>query len=221
MIGWRPVVVDGREDIAPIAVPEARAVPRSVAEIPLLLALAVGIAFLVKTFVAQAFYIPSGSMIPQLKVGDRIVVSKVAYRLHDPNRGDIVVFDCPPRASCPPPAGGILPVRVLRGVFEAVGLRQPSTEEYVKRIIGLPGDQVQGAQGRVFVNGKALVEPYLPTGTITSDFGPVRVPDGQLWVMGDNREQSADSRVFGTITQSSVVGRAVVRAWPFGSAAFL
>jgi signal peptidase I len=221
VIGWRPVVVDGREGEAPIVVDEPVAVPRSVAEIPLLLALAIGIAFVVKTFVAQAFYIPSGSMIPQLKVGDRIVVSKVAYQLHDPRRGDIVVFDCPPRASCPPPAGGILPVRVLRGIFEAIGLRQPSTEEYVKRVIGLPGDQVQGAQGRVFVNGQALVEPYLPTGTVTNDFGPLRVPDGHLWVMGDNREQSADSRVFGTITQSSVVGRAVVRAWPVGSASFL
>jgi signal peptidase I len=221
MIGWRPVVVDGREGEAPITFAEAPAVPRSIAEIPLLLALAIGIAFIVKTFVAQAFYIPSGSMIPQLEVGDRIVVSKLAYHLHDPHRGDIVVFDCPPRASCPPPAGGVLPVRVLRGIFEAVGLRQPSTEEYVKRIIGLPGDQVQGTQGRVFVNGQGLVEPYLPTGTVTSDFGPVRVPDGQLWVMGDNREQSADSRVFGAITQSSVVGRAVVRPWPLGSAAFL
>ena len=106
-------------------------------------------------------------------------------------------------------------------MFEAIGLRQPSTEEYVKRVIGLPGDQVQGAQGRVFVNGQELVEPYLPTGTVTADFGPVQVPDGELWVMGDNRPQSADSRVFGTITQSSVVGRAIVRAWPVGSASFL
>ena len=221
MIEWRPVVVDGHESEAPIAVSEPPAVPRAVAEIPLLLLLAIGIAFVVKTFVAQAFYIPSGSMLPQLEVGDRIVVSKLAYRLHDPRRGDIVVFDCPPRASCPSPAGGVLPVRILRGVFEAIGVRQPSTEEYVKRVIGLPGDQVQAAQGRVFVNGKALVEPYLPTGTVTLDFGPVRVPDGQLWVMGDNRSQSADSRVFGPITESSVVGRAMLRAWPVGSASFL
>jgi signal peptidase I len=221
VIGWRPVVVDGREHDAPITESEAPTVPRAVAEIPLLLVLAIGIAFVVKTFVAQAFYIPSGSMLPQLKVGDRIVVSKLAYDLHDPRRGDIVVFDCPPRASCPEPAGGILPVRVVRGLFEAIGLRQPSTEEYVKRVIGLPGDQVQGAQGRVFVNGRALIEPYLPSGTVTADFGPVRVPDGQLWVMGDNRSQSADSRVFGPITTSSVVGRAVVRAWPVGSVSFL
>ena len=221
MIEWRPVVVDGREGEAPITVQEVPAVPRAVAEIPLLLALAIGIAFIVKTFVAQAFYIPSGSMLPQLQVGDRIVVSKLAYQLHDPRRGDIVVFDCPPRASCPQSEGGILPVRILRGVFEAIGLRQPSTEEYVKRVIGLPGEQVQAAQGRVFVNGKALIEPYLPTGTVTADFGPLRVPDGQLWVMGDNRAQSADSRVFGAITESSVVGRAMLRAWPIGSASFL
>jgi signal peptidase I len=221
VIEWRPVVVDGREGEAPIEVHEAPTVPRAVAEIPLLLALAIGIAFIVKTFVAQAFYIPSGSMLPQLQVGDRIVVSKLAYQLHDPRRGDIVVFDCPPRAACPQSEGGILPVRILRGVFEAIGLRQPSTEEYVKRVIGLPGEQVQAAQGRVFVNGKALIEPYLPTGTVTADFGPIRVPDGQLWVMGDNRAQSADSRVFGAITESSVVGRAMLRAWPIGSASFL
>lgn len=221
MIGWRPVVVDGREGDAPITVQEVPPTPRAFAEIPLLLALAIGIAFVVKTFVAQAFYIPSGSMLPQLQVGDRIIVSKLAYQLHDPRRGDIVVFGCPPRAACPPPAGGILPVRVLRGIVEAVGLRQPSTEEYVKRVVGLPGDQVQAAQGRVFVNGKALIEPYLPTATVTADFGPVRVPDGHLWVMGDNREQSADSRVFGPIATSSVVGRAALRAWPIGSAAFL
>lgn len=221
MIGWRPVVADGLEHEAPVTVDEVPPVPRAFTEIPLLLLLAVVIAFVVKTFVAQAFYIPSGSMIPQLDVGDRIVVSKVAYQLHDPRRGDVVVFDCPPRASCPPSPGGILPVRILRGIFEAVGLRQPSTEEYVKRVIGLPGDQVQGARGRVYVNGRELVEPYLPTATVTADFGPVRVPDDSFWVMGDNRSQSADSRVFGPITESSIVGRAIVRAWPIGSAAFL
>lgn len=220
MIAWRPVVVDGHEHVAPVE-PEAPPLPRIVAELPLLLTLAVVIAFVVKTFVAQAFYIPSGSMIPQLEVGDRIVVSKVAYRLHDPRRGDIVVFDCPPRAACPPPEGGILPVRVLRGLLEAVGLRQPSTEEYVKRVIALPGEVVQGANGRVFVNGRELVEPYLPAAAVTSDFGPVTVGEGELWVMGDNRESSSDSRVFGPIAESSVVGRAVLRPWPVTKAAFL
>ena len=221
MITWRPVVLDGNEHDAPILQEQPRPVPKSVAELPLLIGLAVVIAFVVKTFVAQAFYIPSGSMIPQLNEGDRIVVSKVAYHLHDPRRGDIVVFDCPPRAACPPAPGGILPVRVLRGLFEAIGLRQPSTEEYIKRVIGLPGDQVVGQNGRVYVNGEELVEPYLPTGTLTSDFGPVNVGEGHLWVMGDNRDESSDSRVFGSIERSSVVGRAILRAWPPTDASFL
>ena len=221
MITWRPVVVDGNEHDAPILQEQPRPVPKSVAELPLLIGLAIVIAFVVKTFVAQAFYIPSGSMIPQLNEGDRIVVSKVAYHLHDPRRGDIVVFDCPPRAACPPPAGGILPVRILRGLFEAIGVRQPSTEEYIKRVIGLPGDQVTGQHGRVYVNGEELVEPYLPNGTLTSNFGPVNVAEGHLWVMGDNRDESSDSRVFGSIERSSVVGRAIVRAWPPTDASFL
>src|SRR5207302_50823 len=83
--------------------------------------------------VAKAFFIPSGSMIPELEIGDRVVVSKLSYRLHEPRRGDIVVFDCPPRASCPPPARPASPpVRGIRSLLEAIGVRQPSTEEYIK-----------------------------------------------------------------------------------------
>ena len=192
-------------------------------ELPLLIGLAVVIAFLFKTFVAQAFFIPSGSMIPTLHVGDRVIVSKVSYKLHDPNRGDVIVFDCPPRAptKCTSENSGSAPVKAIKGVLEAIGLRQPSTEEYIKRIIGLPGETVQGKDGAVFVNGNELVEPYLPGGTFTSDFGPITVPKDQLWVMGDNRGNSADSRVFGTIEEDKIVGRAIVRAWPPGRAGFL
>jgi signal peptidase I len=192
-------------------------------EIPLLIGLAVLIAFLVKTFVAQAFYIPSGSMIPQLNVGDRVVVSKVSYDIHDPHRGDIVVFDAPPNA-----AGGAAKVshdtglrKVVRDVLQSVGVLQPSTEEYIKRVVGLPGERVDGHEGHVFVNGKELFEPYLPAGVVTSDFAPVTVPKGDLWVMGDNRTNSSDSRVFGPIRENSVVGRAILRVWPASRAAFL
>jgi signal peptidase I len=191
-------------------------------EIPILIGLAVLIAFLVKTFVAQAFYIPSGSMIPQLNVGDRVVVSKVAYHLHDPRRGDIIVFDAPPGA--PGSQGkskGSGAGRVAREVFEAIGVLQPSTEEYIKRIIGLPGETVEGKNGHVYVNGQELVEPYLPSGDVTNDFPPVVVPKGDLWVMGDNRTNSSDSRVFGPIRRNTVVGRAILRVWPAGRAAFL
>jgi len=183
-----------------------------------MVAVAVLVAIVVKTFVAQAFYIPSGSMIPQLHVNDRVVVSKLAYRLHDPRRGDVVVFDAPGHAVTDHAS---VPARAVRTVLQAVGLSAPSTEEYIKRVVGLPHERVEGHGGRVYVDGRELIEPYLPAGDTTADFGPVTVGTGQLWVMGDNRGNSADSRVFGPIGQSTVVGRAVVRMWPPSRAAFL
>jgi signal peptidase I len=195
---------------------------RAVIETALLVGLAVVIAIVLRAFVAQAFRIPSESMEPQLLVGDRVVVSRIAYRVHEPRRGDIVVFDCPPTAQCPAPA----PSRGLVGdavrfVGERIGVIQPSTDEYIKRVIALPGETVEGKEGRVYVNGRALIEPYLGPDITTSDFRPVQVPKGKLWVMGDNRANSSDSRVFGTISQSKVVGRTIVRVFPFRSASFL
>lgn len=185
----------------------------------MLVATAVVIAFVVKTFVAQAFYIPSGSMLPQLEVGDRVVVSKLAYRLHEPNRGDIVVFDSPSNGGTG--SSSPLPVRVARGLLQSVGLAAPSTEEYIKRVIALPGEQVEGRDGRVYVDGRELVEPYLPQGPTTRDFDAVTLGEGQLWVMGDNRDNSSDSRTFGPIEMSTVVGRAFARVWPIPHLAFL
>jgi signal peptidase I len=183
-----------------------------------MVAVAVLVAFVVKTFVAQVFYIPSGSMIPQLEINDRVVVSKLAYRLHSPRRGDVVVFDAPGGHT---PDNSPAPVRAAKAVLGAIGLSAPSTEEYIKRVIALPHERVEGRDGKVFVDDRQLVEPYLPPGDVTSDFGPVVVGAGQLWVMGDNRDNSADSRVFGTIPQSTIVGRAMARLWPPGRAAFL
>lgn len=179
------------------------------------------IAFVVRTFVAQAFYIPSGSMLPQLQLLDRVVVSKIAYQLHDPRRGDIVVFDNPRPV---PDADGDddnVAVRFLRGIGEAVGVVQPSTDEFIKRVIGLPGETVEGRGGRVYINGKALREPYLPAEVQTSDFNPVTVPKDHLFVMGDNRSNSSDSRAFGPIREGSIVGRAFVRVWPLDDLSFL
>jgi signal peptidase I len=183
-------------------------------ELAVLLAVALLIAWPVRVFVAQAFYIPSVSMTPQLKVDDRVIVSKLAYRLHDPRRGDIVVFDAPP-GSPPVVDRGAAPIRFLRRIF------LPSTQEYIKRVIGLPGDHVQGDHGHVLVNGQRLVEPYLPRGTRTSEFREVVVPRDGLWVMGDNRSDSDDSRDFGPIARSSVLGRAILRVWPVQRASFL
>ncbi|MEA3056828.1 MAG: signal peptidase [Actinomycetota bacterium] len=194
---------------------------RAVVETVLLVGLAVIIAIVLRAFVAQAFRIPSASMEPQLLVGDRVVVSRMSYRVHDPRRGDIIVFDCPPAAGCDDEKHDALPVRAAKALGEALLIRQPDTEEFIKRVIGLPGDVVEGHDGFVFVNGSVLVEPYLPKGTVTSDFGPITVRKGKLWVMGDNRGNSADSRVFGQIEQRTIVGRAIVRVWPPNRVAFL
>ena len=187
---------------------------RTLRELPVLLLAAGIIAFLIKTFVAQAFYIPSGSMLPQLQINDRVVVSKVSYRLHDPRRGDIVVFDAPPGLPAPPDHASA-PIRFIRRLF------QPSTQEYIKRVVALPGERVEGREGRILIDGKRLVEPYLPPGTSTATFAPTVVPAGRLWVMGDNRSNSEDSRVFGAIRRSTVVGRAVLRVWPVQRTSFL
>ena len=153
------------------------------------------VAFLVKTFLIQAFYIPSASMDPTLDIRDRILVNKLSYRLHDIHRGDIVVFERPDCA-----------------------VRDPQIKDLVKRVVGLPGDTVEARRGSVIVNGRRLDESYLPDGQTTADFGPVEVPAGKLWLMGDNRENSSDSRVLcggpTFIDEDSVVGRAFVRVFP-------
>jgi len=191
---------------------------RLVREVVLLVVTAVVIAVGVKTFVAQAFYIPSGSMIPQLEINDRVVVSKLAYRLHDPRRGDIIVFDAPNPA---PEPDRSFPTRVVRGIFQSIGVSAPSTKEFIKRVIALPGERVEGHDGHVYIDGRLLVEPYLPPNITTDDFEGVTIRPGQLWVMGDNRGNSSDSRVFKAIKRDTVVGRALVRVWPPRRAAFL
>ncbi|MGH9283629.1 MAG: signal peptidase I, partial [Acidimicrobiales bacterium] len=180
------------------------------------------LAFLLKTLVAQAFYIPSGSMLPQLEINDRVVVSKLSYRLHSPRRGDIVVFDCPEQACThrsDPGRGGVR--GFLRKVAEGVGVVQPSTEEFIKRVVALPGETVEGKDGGVYIDARRLREPYLPDGSVTGDFPPTKVPERHLFVMGDNRANSSDSRVFGPIPRSLVVGRTIARVWPLPSASFL
>ncbi len=190
---------------------------RTLAEIPILLIVAAVIAFLVKTFLAQAYYIPSGSMIPQLQIDDRVVVSKLAYKVHDPRRGDIVVFDDPRSGEQKTTEDS----NFLRKIGEGVGVVQPSTDEFIKRVIGLPGETVSGHDGYVYINNHKLIEPYLPEGVRTDDFGEQTVAEGKLWVMGDNRSGSADSRVFGQIKIDTIVGRAVVKVWPFSHISFL
>jgi signal peptidase I len=216
VIAWRPALpTETPPGLPPFEDERQQTSPARLAvEIPLLIVLAAVIAFLLKTFIAQAFYIPSVSMVPQLHVNDRVVVSKLAYRAHEPRRGDIVVFDDPTGGATASPG-------IIAKILEGVGVKQPSTEEYIKRVIALPGEQVQGRDGRVYVNDQLVEEPYLPDGILTSPFGPVTVPEGRLWVMGDNRTNSTDSRGFGTIDVETVVGRAILKVWPLPDASFL
>ena len=111
-------------------------------------------------------------------------------------------------------------MRVLHGILESVGLRQPSTEDFIKRVIGLPGETVEGKNGKVYIDGRELVEPYLNEETIPG-FEPKKVPEGKLWVMGDNRNQSQDARVFGPIDKDKSIGRAILRIWPIPRIGFL
>lgn len=232
-MAWESVLPPADDEEPPGGLPPFAADRPSTAsgvirEIPVLLLVALGAAFLVRTFVFQAFFIPSPSMgcapcpVHTLEIDDKVVVSKLSYRLHDPRRGDVIVFGCPPAANCANRPRSANPVaRGVRFVGERVGIVAPSTEDYIKRIIALPGETVEARGGHVYVDGFRLHEPYLPPSVLTGDFGPVTIPRGQLWVMGDNRANSGDSRVFGAIEEKSVVGRTVLRLLPLRRISFL
>ncbi|HWO70121.1 MAG TPA: signal peptidase I [Actinomycetota bacterium] len=178
-------------------------------ELPGLVLLALLLAFVVKALFVQAFYIPSGSMEPTLLPGDRVLVNKIPYYLHDPARGDVVVFEDP---NARPTTEGWL-ARALHWFTDGLGFTRPSQEDFVKRVIGLPGDVVEGKRGKVFVNGEPLREPYLAGRT--RPFAPVEVPAGQLFVLGDNRGASNDSRFgLGFVPIENVIGKAFVVIWP-------
>jgi len=166
---------------------------RNLAEWVAVIVGAVLVAVLIKTFLVQAFRIPSESMVPTLEIGDRVLVNKLSYRAHEINRGDVVVFTRPPGL----PAGPGEP------------------EDLIKRVIGVPGDTVQAKGGSMYINDVLLNEPYLAGGTTTVNLDqPVKIQKGQAWVMGDNRNNSQDSRVFGPIQSDTVIGRAFTIMWP-------
>ncbi len=180
-----------------------RSARRTVLEWGVVLVGALALALIVRAFLFQAFYIPSPSMEPTLSSGDRILVNKVSYRLHDVNRGDLVVFH-------PRPESGV------------------GADDLIKRVIALPGETVTTDSGRVLIDGGLLIEPYLPVpdGTVGFTLVPwcanqdttagCTVPDDHVFVLGDNRGNSRDSRYFGPVPVDSIVGRAFVRVWPLG-----
>lgn len=166
--------------------------------------IAVVLVFLViRPFLIQTFFIPSGSMLPTLEVGDRLLVSKIDYRFGHPKRGDIIVFKAPPEAS-------------------------PDPKDFIKRLVGVQGDVLEVKDGSLYRNGKRLNEPYLneqeiwyerpnePGNPVIVNGGmlPFRVPKGMFFVMGDNRNSSHDSHAWGPLDQNRVIGKAMLRFWP-------
>ena len=188
-----------------------RSTTRSIIEWIAVIGGALIVALVIKTFLIQAFYIPSGSMETTLEIGDRVLVNKLSYRVHDVNRGDLVVFEAAEgEGDCGEPVNQAAATAAEGGI-----------KDLIKRVIGLPGDVVEGRDNQLLVNERILVEPYLDEGTTTSDFGPVTIPEGCIWVMGDNRGDSRDSRSFGPIDEDHIVGRAFVRVWPLTNLGFL
>jgi signal peptidase I len=182
-------------------------------ELPVLLVVAFGLALLIKTFLVQAFFIPSESMEPTLQVGDRVLVNKVVYRLHPPQRGDIIVFE-DPHPTGAQEGGGPLGA-FWRWLTQGLGVATAPERDFIKRVVGLPGDVVEVKRGVVFINGRRLEEPYLNPLPDTSSYPPTRVPPNSLFVMGDNRVHSNDSRRgLGMIPYDRVVGKAFVLIWP-------
>jgi signal peptidase I len=186
-------------------------------ELPGLVVMAFVLALVIKTFLVQAFYIPSGSMEPTLMPGDRVLVLKVPYYLHDPRQGDVVVFEDPDPAAREDRGlvGGF-----FHWMFEGLGVQRPDDEDFIKRVIGTPGDRVSARGGTVYVNGTPIEEPYLTQRT--DDFRKTTVPPGELFVMGDNRGNSLDSRFsLDTVPIDKVVGKAEVVIWPPGDLGLL
>jgi len=173
----------------------------AVAELVAVVALALGLTWLVQQYVIKSYRIPSGSMRPTVEEGDRVLAARFLSWFGDPERGDVIVFH--------PPGVGDLPQRKARTEARVT---------FIKRVVGLPGETVQAVAGRVLicraprVACRVLHEPYART--YTDDFGPVTVPAKAYFVLGDNRVSSEDSRIWGTLPIRNVIGTAVVRYWP-------
>lgn len=168
----------------PISTHGTKGILRETAET---LGLSLVLAFGIRTFVAEARYIPSGSMLPTLEINDRLIIDKVSYDFGDPQRGDIVVFQ-PPES-----------------------LHQ--NDAFIKRLMGLPGDIVEVKNGRLYINGEPQTEPYIAAKP-DYQYGPVTVPPDSYLVLGDNRNKSFDSHYWGFVPKDHLIGRAVFRFWP-------
>jgi len=209
-----PESADAPSEPRPTPDSAARHARRFLGSTPFLILVAVVVAIVVKTFLVQAFYIPSASMVPTLEVGDRVFVNKIVYDLGDVGRGDVIVFENP--------NSGALPDRGVVGGFlhwlgEGIGFAQPENEDFIKRVVGLPGETIEIRENVVYVDGEPLDESYLTEQAKKANGDGMRfeVPQDSLFVMGDNRGNSADSRFgLGYIPLDKVIGRAFVVIWP-------
>lgn len=166
---------------------------RQVRENLVILVVALSLAFSIRTFVAEPRYIPSDSMIPTLEVGDRLVIDKVGYHFRSPETGDIIVFEPPPQLQ-------------VQGYAK--------DQAFIKRVIGEPGQVVSIENGKVYLDRQPLEEDYIAAPPAYK-WGPKVVPEGQLFVMGDNRNNSNDSHIWGFLPTENIIGRACFRFWPF------
>lgn len=217
------------ESVLPVARRSpASAVAAALREIVLVVVMALALSFVIKTWLLQAFYIPSSSMEDTLVVNDRVVVNKLVPGVMDLHRGDVVVFSDPGEWLTPVPRESQGPTRdALHEALVFVGLLPSNSDDHlIKRVVGLPGDTVSccGPDGRLAVNGKPVAEPYVKTGDAPSSLPfDITVPAGAVWVMGDHRADSEDSRYHdpagdgsgGSVPISDVTGRAVAVVWPF------
>jgi signal peptidase I len=178
---------------------KTRSVRKIAIEWAVIIVVAVAASFLIRTFAIQTFVIPSGSMKPTLHVGDRILVNKLSVDFGSINTGDVIVFKAPPAVNC----------------------SEDGITDLVKRVIGLPGQHLTSKGNTVYVNGKALKEPWTYFHAIGSPIGHVTVPQNSYFVMGDNRANSCDSRFWGTVPRSDIIGKAFLRVWPPSRVGFI
>jgi signal peptidase I len=163
-----------------------------------IIVIAVLVSFLMRTYAFQTFYIPSGSMEPTLQIGDRIIVDKLAVSWGTINIGDVVVFKAPPAENCGEPV-----------------------TDLVKRVIGVPGDTLTSKGNTIYVNGKVLDEKWTHTEPLGQPIGHVHLKANQYFMMGDNHSDSCDSRMWGPVPRSDIIGKAFVRIWPLSRIGFL
>lgn len=160
---------------------------KTVLEWGILLLIAWAISFAIRTFVFDTRIVPTGSMLPTIQLQDRVIFDKVFYRFDSLQRGDIIMFEAPPASG--------------------------ESDDLVKRIIGLPGETLEVREGKVWINGEALEEPYLAQ-IPNYEYGPVKIPEDSYIMLGDNRNNSKDSHVWGLLPQENIKGRLLVRYWP-------